>query len=196
MTHLLPDPEPAVLGALAYLAALCLIGAGTTRHGERLAVAIDHLNRAIGRAASWLVVAMVALQATLVLLRYVYGVAPIQLQEAVLYAHGAMFLLVAAETLRSDDHVRVDVLYARATPRQRASIDLAGTVLLLLPVIVTLGVVALPYVSASWAVREGSREAAGIPAVYLLKSVILVFVAQMALQAVSLGLRSLQRLRL
>ncbi len=57
----------------------------------------------------------------------------IWLTETVIYAHATLFMLAAAWTLRAGGHVRVDVFYAEASPRAKAIVDLAGSLLLLLP---------------------------------------------------------------
>src|ERR1044071_4549922 len=98
-----------------------------------LAAAIDRVNAAVGRAASWCALAIVLIGFAVVLLRYVLGVGSIWLQESILYAHAALFLLAAAWTLKEGGHVRVDVFYADASPRTKSLVDLAGTLLLLLP---------------------------------------------------------------
>ena len=59
-----------------------------------------------------------------VLMRYVLGLGSIWLQESILYAHAALFLLAAAWTLKEGGHVRVDVFYASASPRTKAWVDL------------------------------------------------------------------------
>ena len=58
----------------------------------------------------------------------------------------------------------------RSFPRGRAWVDLLGTLLLLLPVCVFIAWMGWDYVLESWDVTEGSREAGGIPGVYLLKT--------------------------
>ena len=73
------------------------------------------------------------MQFAVVLLRYVFGLGSIWLQESILYAHAALFMLAAAWTLQKGGHVRVDVFYADAAPRTKALIDLLGALLLLLP---------------------------------------------------------------
>ena len=65
-----------------------------------LAAAIDRFNAAVGRAASWCALAIVLIGFAVVLLRYVLGVGSIWLQESILYAHAALFLLAAAWTLK------------------------------------------------------------------------------------------------
>src|ERR1700754_1230707 len=148
----------------------------------RIAALIDRLNTAIGRAASWCALAIVLIGFAVVLLRYVLGVGSIWLQESILYAHAALFLLAAAWTLQVGGHVRVDVFYADATPRTKAWIDLLGALLLLLPFCAAIFYFSLPYVARSWATFERSREASGLPAVFLLKTLIPLFALLLALQ--------------
>src|SRR5215475_13456241 len=99
----------------------------------RVAATIDRVNTAIGRAASWCALAIVLIGFAVVLMRYVLGLGSIWLQESILYFHATLFLLAAAWTLKEGGHVRVDVLYADASPRVKAWIDLIGALLLLLP---------------------------------------------------------------
>jgi len=153
--------------------------------------AIDRLNEQIGRGAAWLALAMVLLQFTVVVMRYVFGVGSILMQEGVIYLHAALFLCGAAYTLLHGGHVRVDILYRSASPQHKALVDLLGTLFLLFPVCAIIVWATLPYVGQSWSVLEGSKETSGIPAVFALKSLILLFAALMALQGVSMALRSI-----
>jgi TRAP-type mannitol/chloroaromatic compound transport system permease small subunit len=156
---------------------------------------IDRLTGAVGRAVAWLALAVVLLQFAVVLLRYAFGIGSIWLQESIVYSHAAMFMLAAAWTLREGGHVRVDVFYAHAAPRRRAWIDLAGSVLLLLPFMLVLGWLSLPYVARSWTILERSRETSGIPAVFLLKTLIPLFALLLALQGVAQAIRAAAVLR-
>ena len=154
-------------------------------HVTLLSRLIDRLNRSIGRSAAWLALAMVLVQFTVVVMRYVFGIGSIMMQEAIIYMHGVLFMMAAADTLLQDEHVRVDIFYATAAPRTKALINLLGCALLVVPFCILLTYYAYDYVAISWSVREGSRETSGIQGIYLLKSVILVFAAQLVLQAVS-----------
>ena len=158
----------------------------------RIASLIDALNERVGRAVSWLAILMVLVQFVVVLQRYVFGIGSIWMQESIVYMHGLLFMLVAGYTLLHNAHVRVDVLYRTMSPRAKALVDLLGTVFLLWPVCYLIFYVSLPYVEASWAVREGSRETSGIQGVYLLKSVILLFVVLLALQGLSTLIHALR----
>ena len=156
-----------------------------------IAASIDWLNDTVGRAVSWLTLFMVLVQFALVIMRYVFGVGSILVQESLIYAHGTLFMMAAGYTLLVDGHVRVDIFYRGASPRRKAIVDLLGVLLLLFPFCILMWTFGYPYVMASWAVFEGSRETSGIPYVYLLKSVILVFIVLIALQGVSMALKSI-----
>lgn len=152
---------------------------------------IDRFNAAIGRGVAWLCLFVVATQFAVVVLRYVFGMGSIWLSESIIYAHGAVFMLAAAWTLREGGHVRVDVFYAELGPRKKALIDLCGAVLLLLPFMLVLGWFALPYVGRSWSIMETSPETSGIPAVFLLKTLIPLFAVLMAMQGIAQAIRAL-----
>jgi TRAP-type mannitol/chloroaromatic compound transport system permease small subunit len=156
---------------------------------------IDRLNAAVGRAAAWAVLFVVVVQFTVVVLRYAFGQGSIWLTEAIVYGHGAVIMLAAAWTLLAGGHVRVDVFYADASPRTKAWIDLLGALLLLLPFMLVLAWFAVPYVERSWALLERSRETSGIPAVFLLKTLVPLFALLMALQGVSQAIRAADVLR-
>ena len=164
-------------------------------HARTLAGQIDRVNHAIGRSAMWLSVAMVLVQFIVVVMRYAFGIGSILMQEAIVYMHAVLFMMAAADTLLADAHVRVDIFYARLPVARKAIIDLLGNALLVLPFCVLLFMVSLDYVRLSWSVLEGSRETSGIPAVFLLKTVILVFAVQLALQAISGIIKAADRLR-
>ena len=92
----------------------------------RIADLIDSLNTNIARIIRWLALIMVLVQFSIVIGRYVFGVNSIAAQESVLYMHAALFMLAAGFTLLVDKHVRVDVFYAKATPKRQRQIDVFG----------------------------------------------------------------------
>ena len=155
-----------------------------------IADCIDRIIAAIGRIAAWAVLVVVLVEFTVVLLRYGLGVGSIWLQETVVYAHAALFMLAAAWTLAAGGHVRVDIFYARASARHKAWVDLVGTAFFLLPFMAALLLLSLPYVGRSWAILERSREASGLPLVFVLKTLIPAFAALMLLQGASLAIRA------
>ncbi len=161
---------------------------------HRLVDRIDRLSEGVGRAAAWLTLVMVLVTFAVVVLRYLFNVGFIAMQESVTYMHAVVFMLGAAYTLRNGGHVRVDIFYRAMAPRRRAWVDLLGTLLFLLPMFGFILWLSWGYVAASWRVMEGSPEAGGLPLVFLLKSLILVMPALMILQGVANGLRALLQL--
>jgi len=137
----------------------------------------------IGRAVSWLTLLMVLLTFGIVVLRYGMNQGWIWMQESVTYLHAFVFMIAIAWTFQSDDHVRVDIFYRDRSARHQAWVNLLGTLIFLIPFSIFLIVVGWDYVAASWATKEGSREAGGLPLVYLLKSLILVMPALLLIQS-------------
>jgi TRAP-type mannitol/chloroaromatic compound transport system permease small subunit len=156
---------------------------------------IDRLNDAVGRGVAWLTLAMVLITFAVVLLRYVFAIGWVWMQESYVWLHGVVFMLGAGYTLLHQGHVRVDIFYRDAAPRRKALVDLFGSLLLLLPVVGLIFWVSLDYVADSWARLEESREAGGMPGLFLLKTVILGFCVLLGLQGLSLAGRSLLVLR-
>ena len=138
---------------------------------------------------------MVMLTVGIVIMRYGFNLGWIWLQESVTYMHAAVFMLAAAWTLQEDGHVRVDIFYRARSPRYQAWVNLSGIVFLLLPTCIFLLLVGWDYVLSSWKLQEQSREAGGLPAVYLLKTMILLMPALLILQAVPWVVRSVRVLR-
>ncbi len=157
----------------------------------RIARRIDLFSEWTGRAIAWLTLGMVIVTFTVVLLRYLFNVGWIAMQESITYMHALVFMLGAAYTLRHDGHVRVDIFYQQFSDRGRAWVDLLGTLLLLLPVTLFITVISWDYVSSAWTLKEGSRETGGLPWVYLLKSAIPLMALLLLLQGGALALRSL-----
>ncbi len=161
---------------------------------NRLAAALDRVNAGVGAAVRWLALAMLLVQIAVVVLRYGFGFSDIALNESVLYLHGALFMLGAGYTLLVDGHVRVDIFYARASRRRKAWIDAFGHVFLLAPSMSLLLYWSWPSVRNSWSILEGPISVGGIPASFLLKSLIPAFCILLLVQSAACLLRSIARL--
>lgn len=162
---------------------------------DQAAAALDALAEHTGRVVSWLTLALGLTGFLVVVLRYAFDSGWIWMQESLTWMHALVFMLGAGYTLKHDEHVRVDVFYRGFSRRARAMVDLAGTMLFLLPLCGYLVYESLPYVLSSWRVAERSREAGGLPALYLLKSVIPLMAVLLAIQGVALAMRCVSQLR-
>lgn len=156
---------------------------------------IDRLNERVGRAVSWLAVLMVFTTFIVAMLRYGFSLGWVGLQESYVWMHGIIFMVASGYTLQHDGHVRIDLIYGRVNARTKAWINLLGVFLLLLPMLAVVWWAAYPYVQLSWERLETSREAGGLPGLFLLKSSMLIFVLLLALQGIALAIRSLMVLR-
>lgn len=148
-----------------------------------------------GRFVAWLTLVMVLLTFAIVVLRYGFDLGWIWLQESVTYMHAMVFLLAAAWTLQQGGHVRVDIFYRNGSEKHQAMVNIAGTVLFLMPLCIFLILVAWEYVFSSWQVLEKSREAGGLPLVFALKSLIILFPVLLLMQAVPDLIKSISLVR-
>ena len=110
--------------------------------------------------------------------------------------HGITFTIPAAYSLLKEAHVRVDVLYSQIDFEKRALCNIGGTLLFLLPTCILTIYYGFPYVLASWLHWETSQEAGGIPAVFLLKSLTILFPVFLILQGIAKLCRSVTYLYL
>jgi TRAP-type mannitol/chloroaromatic compound transport system permease small subunit len=158
---------------------------------------LDRISILTGRAAAWLTLVMVIVTFVVVVMRCVFDAGAVWLQESVVWMHAAVFMIGAAYTLQQEEHVRVDIFYRNMNERRRALVDMLGVALFLLPVCAFLAIKAWDFVLVSWQLREGSREPGGLPYPFvpLLKSVLLVMPVALALQGLSMLLRSVAVVR-
>lgn len=163
-----------------------------------LCAVITQTNIWLGRATAWLCLGLVVLQVMIVLNRYCFGYGSlmgldmINYEEALLYAFSGIFLLGAAYTYIDDGHVRVDIFYAAMRQPRKDLVDLAGNLLLLMPLMILILLKSNRNLDLSWSMAEGSVDG-GLPYVYLWQSLLPVFALSMAGQgianAISLSLR-------
>jgi TRAP-type mannitol/chloroaromatic compound transport system permease small subunit len=151
---------------------------------------VDAFTDLCGRLLSWLVLFMAVLTTCVVVLRYGFDIGSIATQETVTYMHGCVFLLGAAYALKEGAHVRVDIFYRYFSARTRAWVDSLGGIVFLLPLCAFILASSWGYVSESWGMRESSAEPGGIPAVFLLKTLIPLMAINLALQGMADILRN------
>tara|TARA_R100000789_G_scaffold97488_1_gene100067 strand:- start:296 stop:838 length:543 start_codon:yes stop_codon:yes gene_type:complete len=159
-----------------------------------LSAVINRFNNAVGKWIAWLALVMVLIQFAVVVMRYIFGLGSIMMQESIIYMHAILFMVGAGYTLLHEGHVRVDIFYREASLRTKAIVDLGGALFFLIPVALLIWIYSWQYVVSSWEVLEGSKETSGIPAVFLLKSVILMFCGLVIAQGVSMIIASVLRL--
>ena len=154
---------------------------------------LEWLVEAFGGLARLCVLALVFLVATNVILRYLFSIGPVALQELEWHLISPIALLGLAYTMKHKADVRVDFIYDRFGPRGRALVDLVAAILTLaVGIIITK--LALPYVMQSFRIMEGSPNPGGLPYRYLLKAFIPLGFALLALQAIANILHAITQL--
>ncbi len=151
---------------------------------------IDAFTARLGHGLAWLALAMALITTLIVVLRYGFNIGSIAAQEAVIYMHGCLFMLGASYALQQDSHVRVDIFYRNFNPRTRAWVNSLGAIVFLLPLCIFILVGSWNYVLESWVILERSPEPGGLPAVFMLKSLLPLMALNLLLQALAELLRN------
>ena len=152
---------------------------------------IDRFNTFIGYLCAFFVFSMVIVVFTVVVLRYGFNIGFIWMQEVYVWLHSFVFMLGAGFTYLANEHVRIDVFYREASKKYKATVDLFGNIFLLLPFLYIIWNYSYPFVYRSFLMGEVSREAGGMPALYIFKSAILWFCLVLFLQLVSNVIKSI-----
>ncbi len=162
--------------------------------GIRIGQAIDAGAQWLASKLAWIPLMMAILTAIVVALRYLFGVGFIAGQEGVIYLHSTLFMLGASCAMRFDEHVRVDIFYRHWGQNARAWVNALGQIVFTLPLCALIGISSLGYVTEAWSSLERSPEPGGLPAVFLLKSLIPAMAVLLALQASAEIIRAAKQL--
>ena len=152
---------------------------------------IDKINTYIGYLCGIFAFSMVLIVFTVVVLRYGFSIGFIWMQEIYVWLHSFIFMLGSGFTYLANEHVRIDVFYRDASEKYKATVDLLGNLILLLPFLYIIWKYSYPFVYRSFLMNEVSREAGGMPALYILKSAILWFCFVLFIQIISNVIKSI-----
>lgn len=157
----------------------------TSQPLSKLATIFSLISISSGKLVSWLTIGMVTILTINVLSSWWFKTSWIILSESVTWMHCANFLLAAAYTLNRNEHVRVDIFYAKMSEKRKALVDLLGTLLFLIPLSVFIFWASWSYVALSWKFNEASAEAGGMPAIYLLKGMLLLMPVLLLIEGIN-----------
>ena len=142
---------------------------------KNLSTFLNIINKYAGYLCAFIVVLMVINVFLVVILRYLFGISFIWMQETYVWMHAYIFMIGAGFTYLNDDHVRIDIIYRNSSKLYKSIVDLVGNIFLLLPFLYLIWSYSFPFVYKSWQMNEVSREAGGLTMIYLLKLAILIF---------------------
>jgi TRAP-type mannitol/chloroaromatic compound transport system permease small subunit len=128
----------------------------------RLARAIDAMNDRLGTAANAMVLAACLVCAANAAMRYAFDLSSNAWLEIQWYLFAGLVMLGASQTLRLNEHVRVDILYMHLSERGKEWLDLLGAVFFLSPSMLAIAWLAWPFFLQSWSVQEASANAGGL----------------------------------
>jgi len=152
---------------------------------ERFLRINEKIQEGAGAISSFLTVVLVLLIVGDVVGRYVFNVGSVALQELEWHIFAIIFLMAAGYTFKKGEHVKIDVLYNRFNSRKKALVDITGTVLLLFSFAGFVIYYSIEFIWASYSIHEGSPDPGGLPARYLLKTVIPLGFILLAMQGVA-----------
>ena len=146
---------------------------------------LDRINTYIGYLCGIFAFSMVIVVFSVVVLRYGFSIGFIWMQEIYDWLHSFIFMMGSGFTYLANEHVRIDVFYRDASAKYKATVDILGNIFLLIPFLYIIWKFSFPFVYRSFLMNEVSREAGGMPALYILKSAILWFCIVLFIQIIS-----------
>ena len=152
---------------------------------KKISHTIDLFNEKIGILTSYLAIPLILITFFVAFMRYALDFGSIAIQEITIYLHALIFIVGASYTLKNNMHVRIDIFYNKFSNNLKKNINLFGTIFFLLPSCVLIFTTSFNYVISSIMLLESSKEAGGLPILYVLKSYILLMVFSLFLQGIS-----------
>ncbi len=162
---------------------------------ESLVKKLNKVNEEVGKVTSWSCSLMVWVICIDVFMRYVLDYSFIWIVELEIYLFAISFILCSGYAFRYDNHVRVDALYSNWSEKRKAWVNLIGGVIFLLPWCVVSIMVCWKYAYNSWMIGENSQQPGGLPALYILKFILVIGFVLLLIQGVASILNSIVILR-
>ena len=153
---------------------------------------IEKFNNLLGRIGAVCLIPTVGLTFLVVVLRYFFSYGDIRLQEAVIYSNSLTFILCIPWVFVQGGHIRVDIFYNRFSPKNKNLLNIICYAIFGLVAFIALFYLSIDFVAASWQIKESSKDAGGLPGVFLLKSLVMLFAITLTLQIASEIYKSLR----
>ncbi len=162
---------------------------------KNIITSLDKINEWVGRTFAWSTSLMVWVIFGLVVLRYGLGTFSQKASELTTYFFAISFLMASGYAFKNDNHVRVDLFYAKWSDKRKAIVNLVGGLLFLLPWCIVSIMVCFKYAKTSFQRGEVSDQPSGLPAIYILKFVLLLGFILLLIQGISSILKAIEVLR-
>ena len=159
---------------------------------EKFSRLIDNVTEISGNIISWATSLLVLIVVVDVTARYLFSESSVALQELEWHLFAFIFLGAGAYTLKHDEHVRVDLFYSKWSERKKAILNIAGVMVFLLPFAIIAIISSVDFISASFRFGETSPDPGGLPARYIIKSLLPVSFLLILLQGIVIILKSVK----
>lgn len=123
---------------------------------------IDRVNEVIGKSVAWLILVAIIVSATNAIVRKTFNISSNAWLELQWYLFGAAFMLASAYTLKQNEHIRIDIVYGAFSRRTQHWIDLLGHILFLMPIVLLMVYLLVPYTLMAIRSGEMSSNAGGL----------------------------------
>lgn len=156
----------------------------------KICIVLDRFVLAVGRTLAWLNVLLVAVIIIQVVLRYVFGLGLVYLEELQWHLFGTLIMFGMAYGVTVNAHIRLDLVHRNLSERTKEVIEILGILFLLVPMMVVLLVHGIDFVESALRVNEGSDSPLGLPFRWIIKSVIPLSMAFLAVAVFSRTIRA------
>lgn len=151
---------------------------------------LERLVDGVGRAARWLLLALMAVIVFDVVTRRFVAIGSAPLQELEWHLHTALFTLALAYVLTTDGHVRIELLRQRMAARTRAWIEVVGFVAFLLPFTTVTLYYGVDFALTAYLQGESSPSPTGLPHRWIIKAFMPLGMALLLLAGIAVTLRN------
>ncbi len=156
---------------------------------------LESISERIGRLFAWSVALLVLVICVDVFMRYVLDISFIWLVELEIYLFALSFLFASGYAFKHDNHVRVDLFYAKWGDKGKAWTNLLGGLFFLLPWCLVSIMACWKYAMTSFRMGESSAQPGGLPGLYMLKFCLLLGFIFLLIQGIASMLQAVLVLR-
>ena len=162
---------------------------------NKIQIMIDNITESIGNFLSYVLFLMVTLIVISILLRFIFNIGNIAIQELIMYLHALLFMFGISYAYKEDSHVKIDILSNNISPKNSQILSIIGFIFFVMPFAIFLIYISTDMTMRSWSILEGSSEAGGLDLVFVLKTIIPLTGILILLQGISKLLKNIESLK-
>ena len=162
---------------------------------NKIHIMIDNITESIGNFLSYVLFLMVTLIVASILLRFIFNIGNIAIQELIMYLHALLFMFGISYAYKEDSHVKIDILSNSISPKNSQILSIIGFIFFVMPFAIFLIYISADMTMKSWSILEGSSEAGGLNLVFVLKTIIPLTGILILLQGISKLLKNIESLK-